>query len=167
MRPGDPAYRAIVEAFGPAILTAPDGPIDRAALGRIVFADQAKLRQLERIVHPATRARIEHWLDGEETRAASADVRAVTVVDAVKLIENGYPAICDAVWVVVCDEQEQVRRLVESRGMLPADARQRIAAQPPQAVKVAAADVVIDNSGTLAETEAQVEAAWRAIQGAR
>ncbi len=165
MRPGDPAYRAIVEAFGPAILTEPGGPIDRAALGRIVFADQAKLRQLEQIVHPATRAQILRWLDDEETRAASSSRRTVTVLDAVKLIESGYSAICDAVWVVVCDPEEQVRRLVESRGMLPADARQRIAAQPPQAAKVAAADVVIDNSGTLAETEAQVEAAWRAIQG--
>ncbi len=165
MRPGEPAYQAIVDAFGPAILTAAGGPIDRAALGRIVFGDQAKLRQLERIVHPVTRARIESWLDEEETRAAGSGRRPVTVLDAVKLIENGYPAICDAVWVVVCDPEEQVRRLVESRGMLLADARQRIAAQPPQAAKVAAADVVIDNSGTLAETEAQVEAAWHAIQG--
>ncbi len=164
MRPGDPGYRAIVDAFGPTILTAPGGPIDRAALGRIVFGDQAKLRQLEQIVHPATRTRIMGWLDDAETRAASTNQRLVTVLDAVKLIESGYPAICDAVWVVVCDPQEQVRRLVEERGMVLADARQRIAAQPPQAEKAAAADVVIDNSGTLPETEAQVEAAWRAIQ---
>ncbi len=164
MRPGDPAYHAIVDAFGPTLLTAPGGPIDRTALGRIVFADQAKLRQLEQIVHPATRAQILRWLDDEETRAASSNRRPVAVLDAVKLIESGYPALCDAVWVVVCDPEEQVRRLVESRGMLPADARQRIAAQPPQAAKVATADIVIDNSGTPAETEAQVEAAWRAIQ---
>lgn len=164
MRPGEPAYQAIVDAFGPVILTAAGGPIDRAALGRIVFGDQAKLRQLERIVHPVTRAHIESWLEDQETHAARSRQRPVAVLDAVKLIENGYPALCDAVWVVVCDEQEQVRRLVESRGMLVADARQRIAAQPPQAAKVAAADVVIDNSGTLAETEAQVEAAWHAIQ---
>lgn len=164
MRPGDPAYHAIVDAFGPTILTAPGGPINRTALGRIVFADQAKLRQLEQIVHPATRAQILRWLDDEETRAASSNRRPVAVLDAVKLIESGYPAVCDAVWVVVCDPEEQVRRLVESRGMLPADARQRIAAQPPQAAKVATADIVIDNSGTPAETEAQVEAAWRAIQ---
>ncbi|HSH80704.1 MAG TPA: dephospho-CoA kinase [Herpetosiphonaceae bacterium] len=164
MRPGDPAYHAIVDAFGPTIRTAPGGPIDRTALGRIVFADQAKLRQLEQIVHPATRAQILRWLDDEETRAASSNRRPVAVLDAVKLIESGYPALCDAVWVVVCDPEEQVRRLVESRGMLPADARQRIAAQPPQAAKVATADIVIDNSGTPAETEAQVEAAWRAIQ---
>ncbi len=164
MRPGDPAYHAIVDAFGPTLLTAPGGPIDRTALGRIVFADQAKLRQLEQIVHPATRAQILRWLDDEETHAASSNRRPVAVLDAVKLIESGYPALCDAVWVVVCDPEEQVRRLVESRGMLPADARQRIAAQPPQAAKVATADIVIDNSGTPAETEAQVEAAWRAIQ---
>jgi dephospho-CoA kinase len=158
---GQPAYRQIVARFGSDILQAPDGPIDRPALGRIVFGDRDQLRDLEGIVHPATREAILRWL-GERDAAAGAE-REVAVVDAIRLIEAGYPAICDAVWVVTCDPDEQLRRLVEDRGMSGADARQRIAAQPPQAEKVAAADVVIDNSGTREQTEAQVERAWQTV----
>ncbi len=165
MQPGQPAYRAIVDSFGPAILSAPGGPIDRTALGTIVFGDPGALRRLEEIVHPATRTNIQKWLAAQERQAAAQRERHVAVVDAIKLIEGGYPAICDTVWVVVCDEREQLRRLVESRGMSLVDARQRIAAQPPQSEKAAVADVVIDNSGTPAETERQVMAAWQAITG--
>ena len=163
MQPGEPAYGAIVAQFGAGILTAPDGPIDRPALGRIVFGDPSALQRLEAIVHPATRKEIQRWLAAQSRRAAQANQRAVAVVDAIKLIENGYPEICDAVWVVVCDEREQLRRLVEGRGMSLEYARQRIAAQPPQAAKVAVADVVIDNSGALGQTEAQVDRAWAAL----
>ena len=163
MRPGEQAYDAIVAAFGAGILTAPGGPIDRPALGRLVFADPVALRRLEAIVHPATRSAIQQWLAGKERLAEAGQRRAVAVVDAIKLIEAGYPAICDAVWVVVCEEREQLRRLVELRGMSLADARQRITAQPPQHEKVAVADVVIDNSGPLAETERQVAVAWDAL----
>lgn len=161
MEVGQAAYQRIVEVFGPAILQAPNGPIDRPALGRIVFGDPAALKTLEGIVHPATRHTILSWLQERDTAAQHG--REVTVVDAIKLIEGGYPAFCDAVWVVTCDEQQQIRRLVELRGMSEADARQRIAAQPPQSAKVAAADVVIDNSGSLAQTEQQVAAAWERI----
>ncbi len=164
MQPGEPAYSAIVARFGGVILTGPGGPIDRPALGRIVFSDPLALQQLESIVHPATRQAIEAWLTVQSQAAEAANRRGIVVVDAIKLIENGYPAICDAVWVVVCDEREQLRRLVESRGMSDEDARQRIAAQPPQAAKAAVADVVIDNSGPLAQTEAQVEQAWAGVR---
>lgn len=161
MAVGQPAYQQIVAAFGADILEAPDGPIDRPALGRIVFGDVAQLRRLEAIVHPATRAAILAWL---AQRNAEATQRQPTVIDAIRLIEAGYPALCDAVWVVTCDEREQLRRLVEQRGMSEADARQRIAAQPPQRDKVAVADVVIDNSSTLEQTEQQVAAAWATVQ---
>lgn len=163
MLPFQPAYHAIVEAFGTTILAEPDGPIDRRALGRIVFADPAALQRLEAIVHPATRRTNEAWLAEHDKQAQAANTRRIAVIDAIKLIESGYPAICDAVWVVVCDEREQVRRLVESRGMTSEDARQRIAAQPPQHEKTAVADVIIDNSGTLAATQVQVLAALQAI----
>src|SRR5262245_8040233 len=67
-RPGEPVYAAIVAEFGPGVLTAPGGPIDRRALGAIVFADPAALRRLEQIVHPAVHARIEAWLKGIGSR---------------------------------------------------------------------------------------------------
>ncbi len=163
MRPGQPAYDAIVEDFGRSIVSMPGGALDRPALGRIVFADPLALRRLEAIVHPATRVVIEAWLREQDASAAKGGQRQVAVVDAIRLIEAGYPAFCDAVWVVICDEREQLRRLVEQRGMPVADARQRIAAQPPQSEKVAVADVVIDNSGSLETTEQQVAVAWAAL----
>lgn len=163
MQPGQPAYAAIVADFGQSIVSMPGGALDRPALGRIVFADPIALRRLEAIVHPATRMVIEAWLAEQDTDAAKAGQRQVAVVDAIRLIEGGYPAFCDAVWVVICDEREQLRRLVEQRGMSSDDARQRIAAQPPQSQKVAVADIVIDNSGSIAETEQQVAAAWATL----
>lgn len=162
MAVGQPAYQQIVAAFGAEILAAPDGPIDRPALGRIVFSDVALLRKLEGIVHPATRTAILAWL--AERSVEAGQQRQPTVIDAIRLIEAGYPTLCDSVWVVTCDEREQLRRLVEQRGMSETDARQRIAAQPPQREKVAVADVVIDNSGTLEQTEQQVAAAWTTVQ---
>jgi len=161
---GQPAYEQIAQTFGASILQAPGGPINRPALGRIVFADKQALRQLEAIVHPATRAYIMRWLSERDAAARVANQREVAVVDAIRLIEAGYPAFCDMVWVVTCDEREQLRRLVEERGMPEADARQRIAAQPSQREKVAVADVVIDNSGTVEQTEQQVDAAWHSLQ---
>lgn len=161
MAVGQPAYQRIVEVFGDEILQQPGGPIDRPKLGRIVFGDPERLRLLEQIVHPATREAIMAWL--RERDAAAAPGRAVAVVDAIRLIEAGYPAFCDEVWVVICDEREQLRRLVQERGMTEADARARMAAQSPQAAKAAVADVVIDNSGALADTERQVAQAWQRI----
>lgn len=163
MEVGQPAYQRIVEVFGANVLQAPGGPIDRPALGRIVFGDAAALKTLESIVHPATRETILGWLQQRDAAAEAVQRHAVAVVDAIKLLEAGYPAFCDAVWVVACDEAEQIRRLVELRGMSEADARQRIAAQPPQSAKIADADIVIDNSGTLDATERQVAAAWERI----
>ncbi|HEY0735587.1 MAG TPA: dephospho-CoA kinase [Herpetosiphonaceae bacterium] len=163
MEVGQPAYQRIVEVFGAGVLQTPGGPLDRPALGRIVFGDPAALKTLESIVHPATRETILGWLRQRDAAAEAEQRRDVAVVDAIKLLEAGYPAFCDAVWVVACDETEQIRRLVELRGMSEADARQRIAAQPPQSAKIAAADVVIDNSGTLDATERQVAAAWERI----
>jgi dephospho-CoA kinase len=166
MEVGQPAYQQIVEVFGPTILQAPGGSIDRPALGRIVFGDPAALKTLESIVHPATRQTNLAWLQERETVAQQQQRREIAVVDAIKLIEAGYPSFCDAVWVVTCDERTQIRRLVELRGMSEADARQRIAAQPPQRDKVAVADVVIDNSGSIEQTEQQVTMAWERIKQA-
>ena len=97
--------------------------------------------------------------------AARRGVRVV-VVDAIKLFEGGLADHCDEVWVVTCDPAQQLARLMARNGFDEAEARRRIAAQPPQAEKVARADVVIDNSGTLDATNAQVDAAWRAVPAA-
>jgi dephospho-CoA kinase len=181
-QPGQPVYEGIVAEFGEGILAAPAGPIDRRALGAIVFADPAALRRLEQIVHPAVHARIENWLDeiaqetiedrGSKLEDSGSPARSsilytlsskVAVIDAIKLLESGWKPLCDAIWVVTCAPDQQLARLMATRGMSEAEARARIAAQPPQAAKVAQADVVIDNGGTLAETRHQVEAAWNTI----
>lgn len=161
-QPGQPVYQEIVAAFGSAILTAPDGPIDRRRLGAIVFTDAARLRQLEQIVHPAVRATITAWLQ-QQAAAVPPGARRVAVIDAIKLLEAGWKQVCDAIWVVTCPPDQQEARLVATRAMTPEEARMRIAAQPPQADKVAQADLVIDNGGTLEQTRAQVEAAWTRI----
>jgi dephospho-CoA kinase len=176
-QPGEDVYTQIVAAFGAGILAAPGGPIDRRKLGAIVFADPTALRRLEQIVHPAVHARIEAWLDAlrleprelgqadERTLASNLKSQAshVAVIDAIKLIESGWRPMCDAIWVVICPPDQQLARLMATRGMSEDEARTRIAAQPPQADKVALADVVIDNGGTLEETQRQVGAAWQAI----
>jgi len=172
--PGQPVYHAIVAEFGPGILSAPAGSIDRRALGAIVFADPAALRRLEQIVHPAVRERIMSWLEsvgdggqaqrrGELRMGVGAPHPPIAVIDAIKLLEGGWKQICDAVWVVTCPPEQQLARLISTRGMREDEARARIAAQPPQAAKVAQADVVIDNSGSLEATRRQVEAAWQAL----
>jgi dephospho-CoA kinase len=162
-RPGQDVYRAIVAAFGAEILVEPGGPIDRRRLGAIVFADPAELRRLEQIVHPAVHAHLHAWL----AERAAAEPGSVAVIDAVKLVEAGWKPLCDAVWVVTCTRAQQIERLVATRGMSVAEAERRIDAQPPQEARIAQADLVIDNSGTLAATEAQVDAAWRAFVAGR
>jgi dephospho-CoA kinase len=161
-QPGQPVYRQIVETFGPDILLEPGGAIDRRRLGSIVFSDPAQLRRLEQIVHPAVRATLTAWLD-QQAREASPDRPRVAVIDAIKLLESGWKPFCNAIWVVICRPDQQEARLISTRGMSAEEARTRIAAQPPQEQKVAQADLVIDNSGGLEQTVAQVDAAWRKI----
>lgn len=170
--PGTPVYDQIVAAFGPAILAAPAGPIDRGKLGARVFANPAELQQLEAIVHPAVRAEVLAWLEhivAGSSRATTRTLRwptagPVAVIDAIKLLEGGWHTQCNAIWVVTSSEAAQIRRLVEHRGMSEAEARLRIAAQPPQESRLAHASVVIDNSGTLEQTHDQVVAAWQKIR---
>jgi dephospho-CoA kinase len=153
MEPGEAVWAAIRDTFGPAILTA-EGRIDRRALGAIVFADPAQLARLEGLTHPAVRARIVARL-----AAFAREGAKVAVVDAIRLYEGGWAERCDETWVVACDPAQQLARLMARNGFSEAEARQRIAAQPPQAEKIARADVVIDNSGTPEATRAQVDAA--------
>lgn len=155
MAPGGAAYQAVVEHFGSHIL-APDGTIDRRTLGGIVFSDPEALRQLEHLVHPVTIAEVERRI-----RASGA---AVIVVEAIKLLESGMAESYDAIWVTTCAEEEQIRRLADSRGLDRTEALRRIHAQPPQAEKMARADVIIDTGGAKSETREQVLTAWREIR---
>ena len=149
------AYPAVVAAFGAEIL-APDGTIDRGKLGDIVFSDAEALAQLERLVHPPVIA--------EVRRRIAASVAPVVVVEAIKLLESGVAGDYDAIWVTTCPETAQVKRLMKSRRLSREEALRRIHAQPPQAEKLARADVVIDTRGSLDETQAQVTAAWENIK---
>jgi dephospho-CoA kinase len=157
MEPGQPVWEAVREGFGPGVVT-PDGRIDRRALAAIVFSDPAELARLEAMTHPAVRVRIM----AQVAEAARRGVRAI-VIDAIKLFEGGLADHCDVVWVVTCDPAQQLARLMARNGFDEAEARRRIAAQPPQSEKVARADLVIDNSGTPEATWEQVDRAWAPI----
>lgn len=152
---GDTAIQAAVaEAFGPEVRRA-DGRIDRAALGRLVFGDAARLRVLEEILHPAVRAEIGR-------RVATADA-PVVMIEAIKLLEGPLAAACDQIWVTTCSRATQMERLRVCRGMDEASAAARVDGQSPQEEKMARADVVIRTDGLLAETQAQFEAAWASL----
>jgi dephospho-CoA kinase len=162
-QPGTPVFRAIVEAFGPGVVRA-DGTLDRAALGRRVFADPEARRRLNAIVHPAVRERLHEEVDRLQRRLPPD---AVIVLDIPLLLDTAsrqaYPL--EGVIVVVADDATQVARLRARDGLDEAEARQRLAAQRPVREKAAEADWVIDNSGSLEETRRQVEALWRRLTG--
>ena len=145
---------AIVAEFGKQVQAA-DGAIDRSALGDIVFRDEAKLRRLEQIIHPAVRQRLHRHIERSSAQ--------VVFIEAIKLLEGGLARECDQVWVTRCPRELQVQRLVICRGLDEAGAHMRINAQTPQAEKVAQADVVIDTSGTMATTQAYFDLAWRRL----
>ena len=159
-QPGQTVYDAIVATFGTHILQ-PDGQINRRALGEIVFTDVTKLRTLEALIHPAVHQHIRQWLANLPSGTPQHPV--VAVIDAIKLIESGWPAICDAVWVVTAPRDQQIERLCRTRNMSQAEAITRIDAQAPQADKVAVADVVIQNHGDIADTMQQVHQHWQIL----
>lgn len=152
--PGRPLWSALRDRFGPAIVR-PDGTIDRRTLGKIVFSDPAALADLDALTHPSVIAAI-------DAKVAASDA-AVVGIGAVKLVESGHADHCDRVWLVTCDPDEQVARLMRRNGLARDDAERRVAAQPPLAAKLLRADAVIDNGGDLASTRQQVDAAWNRL----
>ena len=160
VEPGEPAFEAVLAAFGPEVRNA-DGELDRAALGRLVFADPAALRRLEAIVHPAVRPRILAALV-----AAEAAGEPAAVIEAIKLVEGGLADLCDEVWLVTCEPAAQRARVL-ARGGEAVDADARIRAQGDLAARLRpAASRVVDTSGSPAETRAAVEAAYAIALGA-
>lgn len=153
--PGTPGLAAIVQRFGPDVLAA-DGSLDRPALGAVVFADEAKRRDLEAITHPAVRARAAEL----EALAGPDDV---VVHDIPLLAESGGRGPYDVVVVVDVPVQVQVDRLVRDRGMSAEEAQARIGAQASRDDRAAVADVVVDNSGSLEELTAAVRDLWQEL----
>ncbi|GAA1187515.1 dephospho-CoA kinase [Kitasatospora gansuensis] len=154
--PGTDGLRAVVAEFGPSVLRA-DGSLDRPALGALVFADPERLAALNAIVHPLVRAR------SAELEAAAGE-RDVVVHDVPLLAENGLAPLYDQVVVVDASDEVRIDRLVRLRGMTEAEARARMAAQADRQTRLAIADLVIDNSGTLAELAPRVQELWETLQ---
>ena len=137
---GTPGLAAVVEEFGPGLLTA-DGDLDRPAMGRLVFGDEHARRRLEAIIHPLVYARITEL-------EAEAPPDALVVHDIPLLAENARAGDFDAVIVVDVPEEMQVERMVRDRGWTEEDARARIAAQATREQRLAIATYVVDNTGT-------------------
>jgi dephospho-CoA kinase len=157
VEPGTPALAAIVERFGPQILS--DGQLDRSRLAEIVFADPVARRDLERIVHPAVRARA-----AELERAA--DPAAVVVHVIPLLVETGQQEDFDVVVTVDVDHETQIRRLMARNGFSLAEAESRIAAQASREARLAASDVVVDNTADVDLLRAQITAVWGVLTSA-
>jgi dephospho-CoA kinase len=154
--PGEPALAAVFDRFGERYRRE-DGSLDRAALGRLVFSDAAALADLEAIVHPAVRSRIEIAMAAAEAAGAPA-----MAVEAIKLVEGGLAQLCDEVWLVTCDPERQYERLL-ARGVGEAEATQRIGAQDDPARRLGpSATRVIDTSADVDETRRRVLEAWTA-----
>lgn len=160
VEPGTDGLQRVVERFGPAILLA-DGTLDRPQLASIVFADEAARRDLNAIVHPAVGVLM------AERLAALHTTDDIVVLDVPLLVEGGARDRYAVAGVLVIDTPVDlaVERLVESRGMGRADAEARVAAQVSRAERLAAADYVIVNMGSLEELALMVDRAWAWMQG--
>ena len=146
-----PGYQPVVNQFGKFVLDS-EGWVDRSKLGKLVFSDAAALTKLENIVHPYVGKAVDHLV--------KITPHDVVVVEAIKLLESPLRDKVDTIWVSTSSEENQIKRLVEKRGMSEDEARQRMAHQSPQKEKVSAASVIIRNDGSFEETWDQVQEAW-------
>jgi dephospho-CoA kinase len=152
-RTGTETHAALVAAFGEGIV-AESGEIDRRALGALVFADPAQRVRLQEIVWPRMKEMMRSQL--ADLRAGGADL---AVVEAAVLFEAGWEDLMDEVWVVQASPAIARERLIARNGLTPEDADARIRAQLTNEERARRADVVIDNSGTVEEAVARVQAA--------
>ena len=157
VEPGTPALAAIIDRFGAQVLR--DGQIDRARLAQIVFADPHARRDLERIVHPAVRAR------AAELEQAAGDAAVVVHVIPL-LVETGQHEDFDVVVTVDADHETQIQRLMVRNGFTRAEAESRIAAQASREDRRRAADVVVDNTGSPTQLREQIDALWAELSSA-
>jgi dephospho-CoA kinase len=157
VEPDTPAFAAIVDRFGAQVLR--DGQIDRAQLAKIVFADPLARRDLERIVHPAVRAR------ATELERAAGDAAVVVHVIPL-LVETGQHEDFDVVVTVDADHETQIQRLMLRNGFTRAEAESRIAAQASREDRRRAADVVVQNTGSVTQLREQIDALWAELSSA-
>jgi dephospho-CoA kinase len=156
VEPGQPALQAIAEKFGQAVLQA-DGTLDRKKLGAIVFSDPAKRKELEQITHPAIRSVMKERMRKYEEEFPGR----LIVADVPLLYESRLEEYFDKIMVVYIPRDEQKRRLMARDSLSGEEAEQRLNAQMDIEEKKRRADIVIDNSGTLEETERQLDRFWR------
>jgi dephospho-CoA kinase len=157
--PGTPGLKAVIEAFGAEMLQA-DGTLDRAKLGSLVFADEGKRLRLNSILHPFIIAAQDEQLG----RWEELEPNGIAVVDAALMIESGGYRRFDKLIVVHCKPEIQLQRLMGRDGLTAEQARQRIAAQMPQAEKVRHADYLIDTSDGFEPARQQTEAVFAELQ---
>ena len=158
--PGTPGLARVVEAFG-ADVAGPDGALDRDRLGAIVFRDPASRTTLNAIVHPL----VGQWMRAAERAAVDAAGGDLIIVHDVPLLaENRRAGDFNLVIVVDVPPELQLERLVGQRGMSPDQARARMAAQASRPQRLAVADLVIDNSGSLADLDHRVAEVWADLQ---
>ncbi|MFC4007486.1 dephospho-CoA kinase [Nonomuraea purpurea] len=152
VEPGTVGLARVTAVFGDGVLRA-DGSLDREKLGSVVFADSEKLAALNAIVHPLVGERV------AELRSQAAD-DAIVVYDVPLLAENNLASMYDAVIVVDAADEVRIRRLAEHRGMAESDAKARIAAQASREDRLAVADIVVPNEGSLDELDERVAEVW-------
>ncbi|MAS54756.1 MAG: dephospho-CoA kinase [Nocardioides sp.] len=152
---GTPGLAAVVEAFGPELLT-PEGDLDRPAMGAIVFNDETRRKQLEAIVHPLV---FERYAELE----AATGPDDVVIHDIPLLAESGRAGEFDEVVVVDAPEEVQVERMLRDRGWTEADARSRIGSQASREERLAIATYVVDNTGTLETLRTRVVEIYREL----
>ncbi|HET9897247.1 MAG TPA: dephospho-CoA kinase [Streptosporangiaceae bacterium] len=166
--PGTPGLSQVAAAFGTGVLRE-DGSLDRERLGEIVFADAGRLARLNSIVHPLVGQRMAE-LEASATAADaaaqldSAEPEAIVVHDVPLIAENNLASGYDVVVVVDVAEAIQLDRLTRLRGMDAEQAQARMAAQATRAARLAIADVVIDNSGSLSDLDSQVGDLWSELR---
>jgi dephospho-CoA kinase len=157
VEPGKPAWREIVDYFGPAVLHE-DGSVNRAKLAKIIFGEPQARQRLNQITHPQIRSVITKQM---EEAMLSHDL---VVLEIPLLIEGGIAYPVDEIWVVCTEESNQVQRLQKRNGLTETEAMERIHAQMPLQEKVALADRVIHNNGTAVELERQVRSLICSLQ---
>lgn len=156
---GTPGLAVVVSAFGNSVLNA-DGSLDRAKLGAIVFADEAKREKLNSILHPFIIARQDEIMRQWENESPDA----IGVIDAALMIESGGYKRFDKLIVVHCQPEIQIQRLMKRNSLSRDDAERRVKTQMSQEEKRKYADYLIDTSGEFADTRRQIEAVWQTLQ---